>query len=104
MAALRGGNGDVGQTPPDILSAAILAQNEELAATVAAQAKTQILALRDAARKGRRSEALQGIEAQKSNRAALQVISKAKRAETLRLEGRNLLGAAREGKHGSQTL
>lgn len=95
LAAVRGDT-EIGRSLPDILSAAILAQNEELAATVVAQAETQIVALRDAARKGRRSEVLQGIEAQKSNRAAWQVIPSARRAQLMRLEASVLLGAGEE--------
>jgi hypothetical protein len=71
---------------PDVLSAAILAQNEILAATLATQVKDQILAIRAAARRGRRSEALAGIAAQRSNPTVWQVIPNATKAELLRLE------------------
>jgi hypothetical protein len=95
-AAMRGDFIDIGRPVPDVLSAAILAQNEELAAMVAAQTKSQIVALRDATRKGRRTEVLQAIAAQKANRAAWQVIPNAQRAELLRLEASIRLGAGEQ--------
>ena len=84
---------EIGKPAASIVFSALLAQNEELAATVVAQAKSQIGAIREAAQKGRRSEALQALTAQKTNRAAWQVLPSEKRAELLRLEASILLSS-----------
>jgi len=78
---------------PSIVSSALLAQNEELAAVVVAQTKGQINAIRDAARKGLRGQALREIAAQRANRVAWQVLPCERRAELLRLEASILLNS-----------
>ena len=78
---------------PSIISSALLAQNEELAATVVAHARSQIAMIRDAARKGLRGQALLDITAQRANRVAWQVLPNEKRAELLRLEASILLSS-----------
>ena len=76
-----------------VVSSALLAQNEELAAVVVSQAKGQITAIRDAARKGLRSQALREIAAQRANRVTWQVLPNERRAELLRLEASILLNS-----------
>jgi tetratricopeptide (TPR) repeat protein len=78
---------------PGIVSSALLAQNEELAAAVVAQAKGQITAIRDAARRGLRSQALGDIAAQRENRVTWHVLPNERRAELLRLEASILLNS-----------
>ena len=86
-----------------IVSSALLAQNEELAAVVVAQSKGQITAIRDAARRGLRSQALRDIGAHRANRVAWQVLPNERRAELLRLEASILL-SSEDGAHRAKQI
>lgn len=89
---------------PGIVASALLAQNEELAAVVVAQAKGQITAIRDAARKGLRSQALREIATQRANRVTWQVLPSERRAELLRLEASILLSSEDGANRAKQIL
>ena len=93
VIAPGGSSYQIGAPLPGIIASALLAQNEELASAVVAQAKGQITVIRDAARKGLRGQALREIAAQRANRAAWQVLPSERRAELLRLEASILLNS-----------
>ncbi len=93
-----------GMMSSSLLSSALLAQNEELAAVVVAQAKGQIIAIRDAARKGLRSQALGEIAAQRANRVAWQALPNEQKAELLRLEASILLNSEDRAEKAKQIL
>ena len=102
-SAVPGGRGQMTAADTSIFYAALLAQNEELAATVTAQTKDLVAAARDAARSDRRSEALQTLRAQRANRTAWHVLSSEAKAAILRLEASILL-SSREGTAGVSEL
>ena len=84
--------GRISSSSTNILSSALMFQNEVLAGALGRHARDQVKRLRDMARSGQRSAALSELAAQKGDRGTWHILSNENKAEFLRLEASILLG------------